>query len=132
LVEDLIRRFTPTPIKKQLNLEGTTVALETNSAALAARLPASPAGPVTNFSKEAVTWRVVAETDTPATDILNSCTRLTSDGMAFVSVGLQGFFAYDRHLRTGIAFIPEDVVNNESLFQTVFLPSLVSVMKGLI
>lgn len=129
MVEDLLKRFTSTTIKREVNFQDITLALETNSIALADRLTASSATHAQGSSRKIVTWRVVAETDSLPTAIGNSFTRLNADGLSFVSFGLRGFLAYDRQERTGIAFIPEDVANNESLFRTIFLPCLSSVMK---
>ena len=129
MVEDLLRRFTPTTIKKQVNFEGTTLALETNCLAVGDRFATSLPAPRQHSSKGTVSWRVVAEADTSANEFASSFTRLQADGMAFISLGLQGFLAYDRQARVGIAFIPEDVANDETLFRTVFLPCLASIMQ---
>ena len=129
MVEDLLRRFTPTTIKKQVDFEGKPFALETNYLAVADRFAASLSTPPSNSSQGTVSWRVVAEADTSANEFASPFTRLQADGMAFISLGLQGFLAYDRQARIGIAFIPEDVANDENLFRTVFIPCLASIMQ---
>jgi hypothetical protein len=116
-------------MKKLVNFEGVTVALETNSTAVADRFAASLATPPSNSSQGIVSWRIVAEADTSANEFASPFTHLQADGMAFISLGLQGFLAYDRQARIGIAFIPEDVANDETLFRTVFLPCLASIMQ---
>ena len=122
---DFLRRFTATPSRATLTVDGVRVVVSTNRRFLADRLqdvwgsaaPESEVGSVFN-------WRIVVEPDDHLQAEVTRGHHLSHDGLALITIGQHSFLAGDIRTREGIGFIPQSLVYNEDLFQLHFLPAL--------
>jgi hypothetical protein len=126
---DALRRFTPTRFTTTFELHGAAVMVATNSQFLADRLVEVLPSPALT-DPPAFSWRIVVEPDCQlelGTESYSS--RLSHDGLAFVSMGQRNFFACDFQAREGVSFISERFVCDERLFHEYFMPTLISLLN---
>jgi len=128
---DLIKRFTKTPFETRLGLSGTSIRVETNCQVVADRLrqvlmPCT----ASDLDTPDFVLRLVAESEDEL-DFETAAvpTRLSYDGLSFISLGQKSFLACDRRTRQGICFIPENLVTDEKWFNQHFLQVLISMLK---
>lgn len=122
--EDLVKRFTGTPLEVRFPLFGTTIRLTTNSSMVRDRFTACAQGNSdlpTEFQ-----CRVVAEDiDDPAlADGRPSVTRVRNNGLSLINIGQKSFLALDADGRTAVSFISERLITDEALFRSYFLLAL--------
>ena len=128
---DFLRRFTATPSRATLTVDGARVVVSTNRRFLADRLqdawgssaPESEVGSVFN-------WRIVVEPDDYLQAEVTSGHHLSHDGLALITIGQNSFLACDLRTREGVGFIPQCLVNNEDLFQGNLLPALKALVRA--
>ncbi|MCU1298497.1 MAG: hypothetical protein JWO91_2775 [Acidobacteriaceae bacterium] len=132
MIVDLLKRFTPTPIKTTVLLHGIPVRLETNCAAINSQLlEALALKPVTDSGSLCFVWKIVAEPsefEELETESLEAHT-LTHLGLRLVQIGRQTFLACDPAVREGISFVSADLANDQPRFHRHFAPALLSLME---
>ena len=132
MIIDLLKRFTPTPIKATVLLCGITVRLETNCAAVNSQLiEALALASVADSSIPRFVWKIVVEE--PEFEELETkrfeARTLTRLGLGLIQISRQTFLVCDQVVREGISFICADLVNDQSQFQRQFAPALHSLTE---
>jgi hypothetical protein len=128
---DLLRRFTPTPLKAAFALDGVNVVVSTNQQFLVHRLQDAWGSAASERVRGSVfDWRVVVEANDHLQLESASIYHLRHDGLALITFGQNGFLACDLRTREGIGFIPQCLVNNGDLFQRNVLPALIALIKA--
>ena len=124
LPENLIKRFTETPIEVSFPLFGKTVRLATNSSAVRDRFAACGQGS-TDLQPE-FRCRIVAEdVDDPAVaEGRPVVARVHSNGLSLINIGQKSFLALDADGRSAVSFVSERLITDETLFRSYFLPAL--------
>jgi hypothetical protein len=132
MIVDLLKRFTPTPIRTTFLFQGTAVRLATNSDLLKSQLVhALDVVPPDESTFPEFGWNVIVEPtesegfeeepfDAPTLNILDAC---------LIHIGRQNFLACDQDARQGISFISDELVNSESRFRSCFVPALLSLTQ---
>ncbi len=124
---DLLRRFTSTPLVSDLAVMGRVIRLQTNKLAIlkAARhafvcYQDAPLKP-TEFL-----WRIVGEGNHNCKAAWPEMTAMGLGGLHFVNFGQRGFLAADLEAQEAVAFLAEDLVQDEAGFKWPFLATLFS------
>lgn len=129
MVVDLVKRFSPTPLAANVPLNGVLVRVATNNSRVLDRLRAEAAGSgVNNRFAPTVDLRIVVEGETDAPGIESAQHSFTYDGLSFVRIANQSFFAADRQTRSGISFLARNLIEEDRLFAECVLPALVSIL----
>ena len=130
MVVDLVKRFSPTPLAATFPLNGLLVRVATNDPLVLDRLRAESAGSGGNSRfAPAVNLRIVVEGEADAFDIESAHHSFTYDGLSFVRIANQSFFAADRQTRSGISFIARNLVEEDQLFAQCVFPALISILS---
>jgi len=128
---DLLRRFTPTPLKATIALDGVNVILSTNLQFLVDRLQdACGSAASERAGGSAFDWRVVVEANNDSEPESTGRHHLRHDGLALITFGQNSFLACDLRTREGIGFIPQYLVDNRDVFQRNLLPALLALTKA--
>jgi hypothetical protein len=128
--EDLIKRFTQTPLQSMLALFGANIRLETNCQVLADWLwRALTPGTASVLDAPDFVLRVVAEPEDDLAIETATVHRLSHEGLSFISLGRQSFLACDRQTRHGICFISWNLATDEKRFSQSFLPALILLLE---
>lgn len=129
--QDPLCRFTATPLTTDLQAMGRTVRLETNSATVLARMvglferygraPVTPRKPV---RRPDFLWRIVGETNSDLKPPWPKMTAFSDDGLRYVNFGQRNFLAVDLEAREAVAFLSEELANDELGFSSIFASTL--------
>lgn len=115
---DLLRRFTPTPLRTRFRIAGATVVVETNDFSLL------PALPLETFSSgippASLDWKLVRDPD--ARGLLQEPLVLLSGRLTIVAMGAACLLGVDRERRELLCFIGADV--DPRTFQEFLVPFL--------
>ena len=134
MIIDLLKRFTPTPIKTTVLFCGIIVRLETNCAAVNSQLlDALALKPVADSGPLCFVWKLVVEPSEFEDELETEpfeAHALTHLGLRLVQISRQTFLACDPAVREGFSFISADLANNRSRFQRHFAPALLSLMEN--
>jgi len=114
---DLLRRFAPTPLKAEVNLEIANVVLETNDLSF---LPSLSGLSSTEISTKSCIWKIVRDVDVRGTTIEASI--VMAGNLIVYSMGPACLIGADRERSEILAFIGRDVDTHS--FQEVILPAL--------
>jgi hypothetical protein len=115
---DLLRRFAPTPLKAQVNLEIANVVLETND--LSFFLPSLSRLSTAEISTKSCVWKIVRDVDVRGTTIEVSI--VMAGNLIVYSMGPACLIGADRERSEILAFIGRDVDTHS--FQKEILPAL--------
>jgi hypothetical protein len=115
---DLLRRFAPTPLKAQVNLEIANVVLETND--LSFFLPSLSRLSTAEISTKSCVWKIVRDVDVRGTTIEVSI--VMAGNLIVYSMGPACLIGADRERSEILAFIGRDVDTHS--FQEAILPAL--------
>jgi|SRR5215469_8450669 len=128
---DLLRRFTPTPLKATFALDGVNVILSTNLQFLVDRLQDAWGCAASECAGGSVfDWKVVVEANNYSEPESTNSHHLSHDGLALITFGQHSFLACDLRTREGIGFIPQYLVNDGDIFQRNLLPALLALTKA--
>ena len=114
---DLLRRFTPTPLKTEVNLEIANVVLETNDLSF---LPSMSRLSAAEISTKSCSWKIVRDVDARGTTIEASI--VMAGNLIVYSMGPACLIGADRERSEILAFIGRDVDTHS--FQEAILPAL--------
>jgi len=114
---DLLRRFAPTPLKAEVNLEIANVVLETNDLSF---LPSLSGLSSTEISTKSCIWKIVRDVDVRGTTMEASI--VMAGNLIVYSMGPACLIGADRERSEILAFIGRDVDTHS--FQEVILPAL--------
>jgi hypothetical protein len=114
---DLLRRFAPTPLKVEVNLEIANVVLETNDLSF---LPSLSGLSSTEISTKSCIWKIVRDVDVRGTTMEASI--VMAGNLIVYSMGPACLIGADRERSEILAFIGRDVDTHS--FQEVILPAL--------
>jgi len=123
---DLLRRSTPTPFHRDVGVEGRTVRVETNSAAVLDGMHG-----VFDVPKETppgqpeFLWKLVVEPDNDSSIAWPPLTAFSDEGLSLANIDQRNFIAVDLKAREAIAFLEERFVKDEGAFERLFLATLV-------
>ena len=127
---DLLRRSTPTPLHRDVRIEGSTVRVETNSAAVLERMQAALEGQEeTPSGQPEFLWRLVVEPDSGSGIDWHPLTAFSDGELFLANIGQRNFIAVDLKARQTIAFVEERFANDEQLFERLFLATLLRTTK---
>lgn len=128
---DLLRRFTPTPLKATFALDGVSVTVSTNLQFLVDRLQDAWGSSAPESAGAFVfDWKVVVETSDCSEPESTSCHHLSHDGLTLITFGQNSFLACDLRTWEGIGFIPQYLVDNGDVFHRNLLPALRALTKA--
>ena len=123
---DLLRRSTPTPFQRDVRVEGRTVRVETNSAAVLERMHgAFDVQKETPSGQPEFLWKLVVEPDSDSSIVSSSLTAFSDQGLSLANIDQRNFIAVDLREREAIAFLEERFVEDEAAFERLFLATLV-------
>jgi hypothetical protein len=131
MIVDLLKRFTPTPIRTTVLFCGTTVRLETNCSVVNSQLQTLPGfAPIADSDLTSLIWRIVVEPcEAPDLDVEFSDTQaLGYEQLWFIPLSRQSFLACDERTHEGISFLSESLAHNQLRFQRQFVPALFSLI----
>jgi hypothetical protein len=114
---DLLRRFAPTPLKAEVNLEIANVVLETNDWSFLSSLSSLNAA---ESSTKSCVWKIVRDVDARGTTIEASI--VMAGNLIVYSMGPACLIGADRERGEILAFIGRDVDTRS--FQEAILPAL--------
>ena len=114
---DLLRRFAPTPLKAEVNLEIANVVLETNDLSF---LPSLSRLSTAEISTKSCIWKIVRDVDVRGTTIEASI--VMAGNLIVYSMGPACLIGADRERSEILAFIGRDVDTHS--FQEAILPAL--------
>lgn len=128
---DPLHRFTPTPFVADLPVMGREVRLETNSATVLglARQIFDRYGKSCSGHPQ-FRWRIVSEPAAPCKPLWRELAAFSDRGLRFVNIGPRSFLAVDLDSREAVGFLPEDLVEDDIAFSTVFLGDLFYMTAG--
>jgi hypothetical protein len=129
--EDLISRFTETPLEAMLAFSGIVIRMKTNCQAVADGLRRAFT-PCTAGSllEPDIILKVVAESeDDSELEAAATLHRLSHDGLFFISLGRKSFIACDRQTREAISFVSPSLITDEKRFSQHFLPALIAMLE---
>jgi hypothetical protein len=115
---DLLRRFTPTPLKTQVHLEFANVLLETNDLSFFPSLPLLT--PSISPSSQPCLWKIVRDVDVRVK--LAEASIVMAGSLIVYSMGPACMIAADRERKEVLAFIGIEV--DARIFQEAVLPAL--------
>lgn len=122
---DPLRRFTSTPLTRDLPVMGRVVRLETNSglvlnqACRAFRRYPGPSGASPQF-----VWKIVTEPDGAGGPPWPEMTAFSNQALRQVNLGRRSFIAVDLEAREAVAFIRENLAQDEAGFVSIFLSAI--------
>ena len=114
---DLLRRFAPTPLKAEVNLEIANVVLETNDLSF---LPSLSRLSTAEISTKSCIWKIVRDVDVRGTTLEASI--VMAGNLIVYSMGPACLIGADRERGEILAFIGRDVDTHS--FQEAILPAL--------
>jgi hypothetical protein len=114
---DLLRRFAPTPLKAEVNLEIANVVLETNDWSFLSSLSSLNAA---RISTKSCVWKIVRDVDARGTTIEASI--IMAGNLIVYSMGPACLIGADRERSEILAIIGRDV--DTRYFQEAILPAL--------
>lgn len=122
---DIFRRFTPTPLHLDFTLMGRPMRLETNSTTIQSH--------VRNVSMRyrdvkqplpAFVWRIVSDPSSGLRSPLSRRIGFSDGGVRFVNFNQRSFLAVDIDAHEAIAFLSEELCEDEMGFYSVILSDL--------
>jgi hypothetical protein len=125
---DLLRRFTPTSLVAHTRVMERTIRLESNSPIVIeytrralGTIGEAPAG------KADCLWRVVTEAGFDFKATWPEMIAFSNQDLVFINLEQRGFLAADLGTREAVAFVAEELVNDELGFRRPFLAMLFSI-----
>lgn len=131
-IQDLIGRFTPTPLSVDLPVMQRSVRLETNSPVilkLMRRVLEDRGEGVQGkeVSSSAVFfWRLVCDPDASPESVSPQASIVCADGLRYASFGQSSFVAVDVAARQAVGFLAEQLTRDEAGFRETVLAALFS------
>jgi len=128
-VPDMLRRFTATPLRCQLLLDGSRLALETNSQLLFNKLTDLHS---IKTQSPSVFWRVVVEENGLGRAGGSVVHGIGEDTEPWVLFGDGSFLAFDAKHGLGIGFLSNALLQEDGFVSTLFLPQLARLQRSAI
>lgn len=128
--QDLLGRFTPTPLAADLRVMDRVICLQTNSPAIQRQMERAFAcyepqqGGVTRRGE--FLWRLVGEDDTAFEPPWPEVSGFSDEGLRCINIGQLSFVAVDLDTRSAIGFLAEELASDESGFNKPFLAVIFS------
>lgn len=129
--QDLIGRFTPTPLGIDVTALGRRIHLETNSSVvlqLMQRVLADrdeDALGKTTSEPAVFRWRLVSD-HAASNSALPEASLISDDGLRYASFGQSSFVAVDLESREAVGFMPEQTTRDEAGFKATILAALLA------
>ncbi len=126
--DDLLRRFTPTPLVADLRVMDRTIRLETNSPTILehTRRALECYGGTPSGQPEFL-WKLVSEADPELKPPWPEITAFSHEGLYLVNVGQRSFLAIDLEAKEAVGFLSEALSKDELGFSRPFLAMLFSI-----
>ena len=116
---DLLRRFSPTPLKTQVHLESANVLLETNDLSFLPSLP-FPRSPISSPPLQSCLWKLVRDVD--VRHKIAEASIVMAGSLIVYSMGPACIIGADRERKEILAFIGIEV--DARTYQESILPAL--------
>ncbi|HEV2494476.1 MAG TPA: hypothetical protein VG204_15545 [Terriglobia bacterium] len=130
--QDLIGRFTPTPLWVDLPVMQRTIRFETNSSVILQLMRqvledrGEGAQGKTASAPSAFRWRLVSDPDAAPESAWPLASIVSDDGLRYASLGQSSFVAVDLASREAVGFVAEQLTRDEAGFKKTVLPPLLS------
>lgn len=130
--QDLIGRFTPTPLHAEVSALRRTIRLETNSSAILRLMRClleddGASAPRRTTSAPAVfRWRLVSDPAVAPKSPWTPASIVSDEGLRYASFGQSSFVAVDLASRQAVGFVAEPLTRDEAAFKESVLSALFS------
>ncbi len=122
---DPLRRFRPTPLGSDLLLMGRCIRIQTNSPLVLQTVNQMFNHPDCDVSdRQQFLWRIACEPAEGSTTHWPRMAAFSSEEVRYVSLGHRSFIAVDLPAREAVGILPENHVEDEPGFSSVFLAAM--------